>query len=114
MGKAILFAAMLALLIADLVAFSHICHVTPPPNRAGIIIGSMFQLCALGAIAVALQYFRFAYQPFRPAAVSIRIRVLVSAVVFCAISTGLFRSSLLFSDTLWQRGAVSVGCACFE
>lgn len=78
-------------------------------------MGLLLQLCAIAAIAFCMQYFRLTYRPPRPATDMNRLRIIVLSIIFCFVSVGFFRQSILFSDILNKpRGTISSGEACFR
>jgi hypothetical protein len=113
-GKTILFASMLAFLVADTLAVSGTCDSTPRPSQIGIVVGLVFQCSALAAIAFSMQYFSVMFQPARPASFSHRGKAIGMALIFCVLSVLLFRQSVLYSDTLSSRGATSAGEKCLQ
>lgn len=113
-GKALLFTALLGFVIADIGALLSVCAATPAPSLGAAGAAIVFQLCALGALAFCLQYFRSTWQPPRHATGLNRMKIVVMAAVFCLLSAVLFRHAVLFADTLSSpRGTRSAGSACF-
>lgn len=114
-GKSILLVSLIGFVIADVVTMFSSCEATPSPSHAGGAIALFLQLCAIAAVAFWMQYFQLTYRPPRPTTDMNRLKLIALPLVFCFMSIGLFRQSVLFSDTLNQgRGATSVGAACFQ
>lgn len=114
-GKCVLFISLLGLVIADFAMLFSSCEATPSPSHGGVAVGLLLQLCAIAAVAFSAQYFRSTYRPPRPATDMNRMKVIALPVFFCFISVGLFRQSILFSDTLNKpRGTISAGEKCFR
>ena len=114
-GKGILFFSLLGFVVVDSVTLLSSCEATPPPSRGGGAIALFLQFCAIAAIAFCMQYFGLTYRPPRPATDMNRIRIIVLPIIFCFLSVGFFRQSILFSDILNKpRGTISSGEACFR
>jgi len=114
-GKGILLFSLLSFVVVDSMTLLSSCERTPPPSHGGGAVGLLLQLCAIAAIAFCMQYFRLTYRPPRPATDMNRLRIIVLSIIFCFVSVGFFRQSILFSDILNKpRGTISSGEACFR
>lgn len=113
-AKLVLWLCVAGFVALDVLTLHAACGATPDPSRLGATVGVLLQLCAVGSVAFALQYFAWTCQPPRQTAAWMRWRIVTQAAILCFLSVMLFRQSILFADTFTQRGAISVGKACFR